>query len=342
MKIIIPMAGMGKRMRPHTLTVPKPLIRIAGKPIVHRLVEDIVKVCSEPVEEIVFIIGDFGKEVENSLLSIAGNMGCKGKIAYQDTPLGTAHAVLCAGDSLYGKVIVAFADTLFRAEFRLDESSDAVIWTHNVKDPSLFGVVKTDNNNIITDFIEKPKSFVSDKAIIGIYYFKDGEFLRNELNFLFDNKLMVNGEYQLTDALQNMMKKGCRFSTGSVAEWLDCGNKESTVYTNRRILDFTQHGNLTDKSFVNKNSLIIPPCFIGKNVEISNSIIGPYVSIENDTQISHSIITNSIIESHSAISNSNIQNSMLGNYVTYKGNIDELSIGDYTSVNRSVEPNDQQ
>ena len=340
MKIIIPMAGMGKRMRPHTLTVPKPLLRIAGKPIVQRLVEDIVKVCSEPAEEIVFIIGDFGKEVEDNLLGIAGKMGVKGRIAYQDVPLGTAHAVLCAEESLNGKIIVAFADTLFRADFHLDESKDAVIWTHHVSNPSLFGVVKTDENNIITDFIEKPKTFVTDKAIIGIYYFKDGDFLKNELKFLIDNKLMVNGEYQLTDALQNMMNKGCRFSTDNVTEWLDCGNKEATVQTNQRILEFNKTTELIDGSFINKNSLIIPPCYIGKGVEAYNSIIGPYVSIENNTQIRHSIITNSIIESHSVISNSNIQNSMVGNNVIYKGNIDELSIGDYTSINRSVEPNE--
>jgi len=334
------MAGMGKRMRPHTLTVPKPLLRIAGKPIVHRLVEDIVKVCSEPVEEIAFIVGDFGKDVENSLICIAEKMGAKGKIFYQDVPLGTAHAVKCAEESLSGKVIVAFADTLFRADFCLDESKDAIIWTHKVDNPSLFGVVITDKNNIITSFAEKPKTFVSDQAIIGIYYFKDGDFLKNEINYLIDNKLMVNGEYQLTDALQNMMNKGCRFSTDAVTEWLDCGNKEATVHTNRRILEFNKNTALIDPSFVNEDSLIIPPCYIGKNVTIHNSVVGPYVSVENNTCIKHSLITNSIIESHSSITNSNIQNSMIGSNVVYRGETDQVSIGDFTSIYRSAEPNE--
>jgi len=338
MKIIIPMAGMGKRMRPHTLTVPKPLIRIAGKPIVQRLVEDIVNVCNEKVEEISFVVGDFGKDVENSLVLIAEKTGAKGRIFHQDVPLGTAHAVMCAEKSLSGKVIIAFADTLFKADFRLEEAKDAIIWTHKVVNPSLFGVVITDVNNIITSFAEKPQMFVSDQAIIGIYYFKDATLLKNEISLLISNKRMVNGEYQLTDVLQNMMKKGCRFSTDNVEEWLDCGNKEACIHTNQRILVFNKDSKLIDDSFINKNSLIIPPCYIGKHVEINNSIIGPYVSVENNTIIRHSIISNSIIESQSSISNSNIQNSMIGNNVVYRGDLDHVSIGDYTSIYRSAEP----
>jgi glucose-1-phosphate thymidylyltransferase len=173
MRIIIPMAGMGKRMRPHTLTVPKPLIPIAGKPIVQRLVEDIVKVCGEPVEEVAFIIGDFGKEVEQKLIAIAEAEGAKGSIYYQDQPLGTAHAILCAQESMKGKTVVAFADTLFKADFKLDTEQEGIIWVQKVEDPKPFGVVKLDSNGSITDFVEKPEHFVSDLAIIGIYYFKE-------------------------------------------------------------------------------------------------------------------------------------------------------------------------
>ena len=170
MKIIVPMAGMGKRMRPHTLTVPKPLVPIAGKPIVHRLVEDIASVSDEKVTEVAFIIGvNFGAEVEKSLLEIASNIGAEGKIFYQEEALGTAHAILCAQDCLNEKVIVAFADTLFKADFKLDSTQDGVIWVQQIEDPSAFGVVKLNDNNEITDFVEKPKTFVSDLAIVGIY-----------------------------------------------------------------------------------------------------------------------------------------------------------------------------
>jgi len=178
MKIIIPMAGMGKRMRPHTLTVPKPLVPIAGKAIVHRLVEDIAKVCGEKIEEVAFIIGDFGKETEQRLIKIAESVGAKGSIYYQREALGTAHAIYCAKESLGGKVVVAFADTLFKADFTLDTSNEGIIWVQKVEDPRPFGVVKLNDKNEITDFVEKPEHFVSDLAIIGIYYFQDGENLK--------------------------------------------------------------------------------------------------------------------------------------------------------------------
>src|SRR5690349_17889617 len=143
MNIIIPMAGMGKRMRPHTLTTAKPLLPIAGKPIVQRLVEDIMATSNEKVDEIAFIIGPtFGPDVENHLLSVAKSLGAQGKICYQHEPQGTAHAILCAADSLKGNVFIAFADTLFKATFSIDTNKDAIIWTQKVQDPSAFGVVK--------------------------------------------------------------------------------------------------------------------------------------------------------------------------------------------------------
>jgi len=333
MKIIIPMAGMGKRMRPHTLTIPKPLIKIAGKHIVQRLVEDISLVCEEKVDEIAFVIGDFGKEVENELINIAKNVGSKATIYYQYEALGTAHAILCAKESLKGKVVVAFADTLFRAEFKLDAAQDGIIWVHKVKDPSSFGVVKTNEKNIITDFIEKPKEFISENAIIGIYYFKDGDYLCKQLQYLIDNNVQKGGEYQLTDALENMKKAGTKFTIGNVEEWLDCGNKNATVYTNQRILATNNNEDLVSKSAIIINSIIIKPCFIGNNAKIENSVVGPYVSIGDYTSIDNSVISNSIIQNNTKLSCVNIDNSMIGNNVEYKGIMNDVSIGDYTTLN---------
>ena len=166
------MAGRGSRLRPHTLITPKPLVCVSGKPIVQHLVEEIVSVCNEKVDEIAFIIGDFGKEVEESLCNIALKLGAKPKIYYQKEPLGTAHAILCAKNSLRGNCVVAFADTLFKAKFKLDKSKDGIIWVSKIDDPSSFGVVQLDSNNNISAFVEKPEKFVSDLAIIGIYYAK--------------------------------------------------------------------------------------------------------------------------------------------------------------------------
>lgn len=327
------MAGMGKRMRPHTLTIPKPLIPVAGKPIVQWLAEDLAKVCSEKVEEIGFVIGNFGKETEKNLVKIAEKLGAKGKIYYQDEALGTAHAILCAEELLKGKVIVAFADTLFKADFKLDSNEEGIIWVHKVEDPRAFGVVKVNADNTITDFVEKPEHFVSDMAIIGIYYFKDGEYLKKELQYLIDNNLKEKGEFQLTNALENMKKKGTKFKPGAVTEWLDCGNKNATVYTNQRVLEFHKENIPVPENISKANSVIISPCFIGKNVKIQNSVVGPYVSIGDNSQVENSVIQNSIIQSNAKIKKANLENAMLGNHVEYSGSSHDLSIGDYTTIN---------
>jgi glucose-1-phosphate thymidylyltransferase len=332
MKIIIPMAGMGKRMRPHTLTVPKPLLRIAGKPIVQRLVETLAASSHEPIDEIAYIIGNFGDDVERSLQDIATHIGAKASIYYQNEALGTAHAVHCASPSLDGPVIIAFADTLFHADVKINGKQQAIIWASKVKDPSQFGVLLTKEEKI-TGFVEKPKTPVSDLAIIGIYYFRDGSLLKSEINNLIDNKLMKNGEFQLTDALQAMLDKGVVFEHQEVEEWLDCGNKDATVYTNRRILDRAVSEKLISDSASIINSIIVPPCYIGPGVELNNSIIGPHVSVGENTKIENSIVTGSIIQNNTMIVNANIDNSMVGNYVEYKETYKELNIGDFTIIN---------
>lgn len=330
MKIIVPMAGMGTRMRPHTLTVPKPLIPIAGKPIVQRLLEEIAKVSDEEITEIAYIIGQFGNEVENKLKKIASDLNAKASIYYQTEALGTAHAIHCAAESLEGRVVVAFADTLFKADFVLDNEADSVIWVQKVEDPSAFGVVKMNENNQITDFVEKPQEFVSDLAIIGIYYFKDGANLKSELQYLLDNKLVVNGEYQLTDALENMKNKGLSFAPAQVIEWMDCGNKDATVSTNQRILEYHKDEKLVADSVIRDNSIIIPPCYIGENVFIKNSIIGPHVSLGDNSSVENSVVTNTIVQTNTKITCTNIKNSMLGNFVDVSGEANEYSLGDYT------------
>lgn len=332
MKIIVPMAGIGKRMRPHTLTIPKPLLPIAGKPIVQRLVEDIAKVCAEPIDEIGFIIGDFGTAVEKHLISVAESLGAKGRIFHQEEALGTAHAILCAQDLLEGKVVVAFADTLFRADFTLDDSKDGIIWVQSVEDPKAFGVIKVDQNNVITDFVEKPQEFVSDMAIIGIYYFKDGGNLKNELQYLIDNDIKDKGEYQLTNALENMKQKGVKFSPGKVDEWLDCGNKNATVYTNQRVLEFLKGQKLIADSANVDQAMIIEPCYIGENVTIKNSVVGPHVSVGDNSTIENAVIQNTIIQTNTTLKGVSYSNSMIGNHVSISKELTDCSIGDYNEL----------
>jgi len=337
MKIIVPMAGRGSRLRPHTLTVPKPLVPVAGKPIVHRLVEDIAKILDEEIEEIAFILGDpafFGDDVVASLKDLAVSLGAKPSIYRQLDPKGTGHAIMCAEESLSGPAVVAYADTLIRATFDLDKSADAVIWTKKVENPEAYGVVNLNEKEEIIELVEKPTEYVSDQAVIGIYYFKDVGELKKELQYVLDNNIIHGGEYQINDGIKRMMAQGKIFKTGTVDEWMDCGNKEVTVETNQRMLGFLSEEKqpLISKSLVNKNSKIIEPCFIGDNVVLENSEVGPYVSIGNDTVIENSTVKNSIIQTNSKITNANLDNAMIGNHATFDGKFTNVSIGDYSEL----------
>ncbi|MDG1713959.1 sugar phosphate nucleotidyltransferase [Lacinutrix sp.] len=336
MKIIVPMAGRGSRLRPHSLTVPKPLIPVAGLPIVHRLVKDIVKVLNQPIEEIAFVLGDpawFGDDVVASLKDLAKNLGAKASIYRQDQPLGTGHAIMCAKESLSGPAVIAYADTLIRASFNLDPEADAVIWVKQVEKPEAYGVVKLNDKKEIVELVEKPEQFVSDLAVIGIYYFKEVSVLKAELQKVLDNNIINGGEYQINDGIKGMMSNGKVFKTGEVSEWMDCGNKAVTLETNQRMLGFLKadgEEQLIATSVKNENSNIIEPCYIGENVVLKNTTIGPNVSIGNHCVIENSTIKNSLIQNNTTIKNANLDQAMIGNHVKYDGKFTKISIGDYS------------
>ncbi len=335
MKIIVPMAGRGSRLRPHSLTVPKPLIPVAGKPIVHRLVSDIAKVLGEPIDEVAFVLGDpafFGDDVVESLKELAAGLGAKASIYRQDQPLGTGHAIMCAKDSLSGPAVIAYADTLIRADFDLDKSADSVIWVKQVDQPEAYGVVKLNDSQEIVELVEKPEQFVSDLAVIGIYYFRDVKQLKDELQVVLDNNIINGGEYQINDGIKQMMAKGKKFVPGKVEEWMDCGNKAVTLETNMRMLGFLEKDGeaLISNSVQLDNANIIEPCFIGENVLLKDTTIGPYVSVGNNTTIVNSTVKNSLIQTQSKISNANLDHAMIGNHVVFDGNFEAISIGDYS------------
>lgn len=336
MKIIVPMAGRGSRLRPHSLTVPKPLIPVAGQPIVHRLVKDIVKIVKQPVDEIAFVLGEpafFGDDVVASLKDLAKSLGAKASIYRQLEPLGTGHAIMCAKDSLSGPAVIAYADTLIRANFNLDPQADAVIWVKQVEKPEAFGVVKLNKKKEIIELVEKPKDFVSDLAVIGIYYFKEVGVLKQELQHVLDNNIVNGGEYQINDGIKGMMAKGKIFKTGQVDEWMDCGNKQVTIETNTRMLEFLKadgEETLISNNVKLENSKIIEPCFIDENVTLKNAVIGPNVSVGKDCSISNSTIKNSLIQTNSTIKNANLNEAMIGNNVVFDGHFTKISIGDYS------------
>lgn len=334
MNILIPMAGRGTRLRPHTLTVPKPLIPVAGKPIIQRLVEDLVAAYNGKVDEIAFIVGDLGVDVERELVAIAERLGARGRIYHQEKALGVGHAIYCAWESLSGPCLIAFADTLFKADFTFNSAEDGMIWVERVQDPSAFGVVKLNDEGYITDFVEKPTDFVSNLAIVGIYYLREGEKLREALNRIINDDIKEKNEFQLTTALELLKNEGVRFRTGEIEEWLDCGNKEAILYSNQRMLEIHRDNNLIASNVLIENSIIIDPCFLGENAVIRNSVIGPHVSIGHNSTVENTVITNSIIQNESHIMNALLDNSMVGNFSVFAGSKDELNLGDFSNFSK--------
>lgn len=333
------MAGRGSRLRPHTLTVPKPLLPVAGMPIVHRLVKDIAKVLNHPIEEVAFVIGEpafFGEDVVRSLKELAASLNAKASVYRQDQPLGTGHAIMCAEPSLQGPSVIAYADTLIRANFELDPDADSVIWVKQVEHPEAYGVVELNNQQEIVSLVEKPKEFVSDLAVIGIYYFKEIQHLKEALAKVIEQKIAHSGEYQINDGIKMMMAKGKRFVPGQVSDWMDCGNKQITVETNAKMLDYlSQEGEELIASDVRvENAKIIAPCSIASGVELINATVGPHVSIGEGTRIENATIANSIIQSNTVLQHCSIVDSMIGNHVHYDGNFTKLSLGDYTVVEK--------
>lgn len=330
------MAGRGSRLRPHSLTVPKPLIPVAGQPIVHRLVKDIAKVLKQPIEEIAFVLGDpafFGEDVVESLTKLAEDLGAKASIYRQDQPLGTGHAIMSAKPSLSGPAVIAYADTLIRAEFDLDPTADSVIWTKHVSNPEAYGVVKLNKDQNIVELVEKPETFVSDQAVIGIYYFKDVAVLKEKLQEVLDENIMNGGEYQINDGIKRMMADGRIFKTGTVDEWMDCGNKAVTLETNAKMLGFLtadQEEELIHSSVVLENSKIIEPCFIGKGTVLKNATVGPHVSIGTNCVIENASVKYSLIQNQTHIKNATLDEAMIGNHVTYNGEYTKISVGDYS------------
>ncbi|MFO7798485.1 sugar phosphate nucleotidyltransferase [Rhodohalobacter sp.] len=327
MKLIIPMAGRGTRVRPHSHTTPKPLLPVAGTMIVERIVETFARTLDRTIDEIVYILGpDFGREIKETLTEMSKRHNAKATFRVQDVALGTAHAVICAGEDLEGEVIIVFADTIFDSYEKVTvDDADSVIWLKEVEDPSRFGVAVHDGDTI-TDFVEKPSEPISNLAIIGVYYFKKGEDLKKEIQYLLDNNVTGHGdEYQLTDALDRLLKDGKSFKKATVDEWLDCGTLPAWLDTTGEILEKENH------SFDEyDNTTIHPPVYIGEGVEISGSEIGPNVSIEAGSVIKDSKIENSIIQKNAQLTGCKLNRSTIGNFAEAHNAEGEIHIGDHS------------
>ncbi len=333
MNLILPMAGQGKRLRPHTLNKPKALLPIAGKTVIQRIIEEIHNSINKKIDNIGFIVSDLNEEINEVLISIAKKFNIKAKIYTQEAPLGTAHAIFQAAELLSDEIMIVFSDTLFKGNLNIKENTEGIIWTKKVSDPSAFGVVKLDEKGFIKNFVEKPQIYVSDQAIVGIYYFKKGNELKSVIKSLLDNKIKTQGEYQLTKAMCQMIDKGSKMITQNVEEWMDCGNKESIIKTHKVILDHIKSSDkLVSLDAKIYNSIIVPPVYIGKNSIIHNSVVGPYVSIGESTNVYDSRVQNSIVQDNSNIKNINLNDAMLGSYVNFIGKPTNANVGDYSNT----------
>ncbi len=326
MKAVIPVAGSGTRLRPHTLTKPKVLMTVAGKPMIYYIIEQLIR--EQVVSEIILITGTMSDMLEKYLRK---EFNFKFTFINQEKPLGLGHAVYCSKPAFKDEnMLIILGDTLFDISLKeICASNFSVIGVKQVEDPKRFGVVETDKDGFITKFVEKPASpeiSPSRNAIVGIYKIENSKLLFESLEYLIDRNIQTNNEFQLTDALSKYLESGEKLITFQVDNWLDCGKKETILETNAYLL---KKMNLT---YNIKGSLINNYCYIGRDVKIINSIIGNYVTISDNCVIENSIIVNSILEKSCRIENSIIMNSLLGEHSKVKGKRNEYSIGDFSEV----------
>ena len=335
MKLIIPMAGRGTRVRPHSHTVPKPLLPVAGKMIVERIVETFARTLDRNIDEIVFILGpDFGQEIKDALKAMSDRQDAGATFRVQESAEGTAHAVYCAEEDLEGECIIVFADTIFDMEGSVSiEDADSVVWLKEVEDPSRFGVA-VEKDGKITDFVEKPEDPISNLAIIGVYYFKDGAELKKEIEYLLDNNVRGKGdEFQLTDALDRLLKDNKVFKKATVDQWLDCGTLPAWRATSGIITE-KEYEEIDEDRF--PGTKIIPPVYIGDDVELENCIVGPKASIAEGTTLKKCTVKNSLIQEHAQLENCNIEDSTIGRYVELKNVDQEVHLGDHSKIGVDV------
>ncbi|HMS34018.1 MAG TPA: sugar phosphate nucleotidyltransferase [Ignavibacteria bacterium] len=333
MKVIIPVAGFGTRLRPHTLHNPKVLLNVGGKPMIHYIVDQLLK--DKIATSIILVTGFLGDKIKEYL-----DNTFKFKFDYveQAEAKGLGHAVYCAKSVFRNKndeTLIILGDTLFDVDLRkMVRSQSSVIGVKAVEDPRRFGVVEKNSEGYISKFVEKPKDKTvspSNEAIVGLYYLKNSNSLFKSLEYIMKNNIKGKGEFQLTDALENMITNKEKMKTFYVDGWLDCGKPETLLETNRYLLN---KNNRKNKSINNnyKNTKLIRPVYIGKNVKIENSIIGPYATINDNSEIKNSIIQDSILDKYTVVENCSLTDTLMGEGSSVKRDALKISIGNYSEI----------
>lgn len=327
MRLIIPMAGEGKRLRPHTFTLPKPLFPVLGKPVLQWLIEEIQQALPGAVEQMVFIIRDLKEEHRRFLEELALQWESEAYFCEQTEPLGTAHAIYQARGHLTGPCVILFADTIFRASIQVPADADGALWVKRVEDPRSYGVVELSQAGYITRLIEKPEVPPSDLAIIGIYYFREAERLLPAIEYLFHHDIRSKGEYQLTDALQWLCDQGMRLRALPVEEWLDCGSRSLILHAQARLMELGEgRGGVESLPTVQ----IIPPSYIAEGAEVSESIIGPYTVVEKGARIYRSVLSYTLCRTGAEVRESILHEALIGAHARCTRAIGMVDLGDYS------------
>ncbi|MBN1262095.1 MAG: NTP transferase domain-containing protein [Anaerolineae bacterium] len=331
MKLVIPMAGFGTRMRPHTWTRPKPLLPLAGKPMLAHILE---RFRDLPIEEYVFITGWLGDQVETY---VRETYTIPSQFVEQKALLGQAHALWLAREYMTGPLFVLFVDTLIDAvDFSgLDAASlDGVIFTKEVEDPRRFGVVETDAEGRATHLVEKPDSLENKNVLVGLYYFQDGAWLARACETLMERRIQTKGEYYLADAVTLMIKEGANFTVRTVNVWEDTGKPETTLMTHRYILE---HGYDNSLESLRPAVSVIPPVNVHPTAVVERSVIGPYVSIHAGAQVRDSVLRDVVVDEGAELAGVVLENSLIGRWVKLRGQFQQVNVGDSSMVDSDLD-----
>jgi glucose-1-phosphate thymidylyltransferase len=332
MKLIVPMAGRGTRVRPHSHVTPKPLLKVQGRSIVERIVDTFSRILPEPPDDGVFVLGpDFGGGIRDQLSELCDERGITPHFPVQEEALGTAHAVGCAEEHLHGEGVVVFADTLFELtrEVTLGDA-DVVAFVREVDDPRRFGIAVRDGEEV-TELVEKPTDPVSNEALVGIYYIRELAKIKEGIDHLVENDLMgAGGEYQLTDALDHRLQEGDVFTTANVDAWLDCGTIPALLETTGRVLE-RESEDLHQGTV--KNSVVHDPVYIGPEATVENAVVGPHVSIEEGATVSDSVVRDSIVFAGGEVENAVLADSVVGRDAAVNQQVQSINVGDHSQIN---------
>lgn len=325
MKAIIPVAGVGTRLRPHTYTLPKVLLNVAGKPILGHILDALQQ---HNIDEATIIVGYMGDLVEDY---VRRNYTMNVTFIYQEERLGLGHSIWIAREQITDNepLLIILGDTIFDVDLSLATNSRfSTLGVKSVDDPRRFGVVELEKG-FISRLIEKPENPTTNLALVGLYFINNPKLLVESLQTLIDNNIRTRDEYQLTDALQMMIDKGEKFTTFPVEGWYDCGKPETLLSTNRYLLD----GKSTYKT--PEGAVIIPPAFVAENAIVERSVIGPYTTVASGATVIDSVVRDSIISDGATVTASTLEQSIIGNNAIVKGKFSRLNVGDSSEIDRS-------